>query len=83
MNQDEAGRAWSEFCRALAAAGVPRERWEGPRQFGERAAAILSGHRAAILGVTDLYARLRYAANPPDPHELRRAVRALPDLSRN
>lgn len=80
--QDEAGSAWSEFCRALAAAGVPREPWEGPLHFGERAATTFDEHRAAILSVADLYARVRYAATPPSPRELLAAVRALPDLRR-
>jgi transglutaminase-like putative cysteine protease len=80
LRQDEAGSAWSEFCRALASAGVPREPWEGPLHFGERAAAIFADHRAAILTVADLYARVRYAAAPPDSQELVAAVRAVPEL---
>ena len=59
MPQDEAGRAWSEFCRALAAAGVPRARWEGPLDFGARAATSFEEHRATILSVAELYARVR------------------------
>jgi hypothetical protein len=78
--RDDASGAWADFCRKLAAAGVPRMPWEGPLHFGERAASVLENHRAAILGVADLYARLRYAATPPHPRELRLAVRALPDL---
>jgi hypothetical protein len=78
--RDDASGAWADFCRKLAAAGVPRMPWEGPLHFGERAAGVLENHRAAILGVADLYARLRYAATPPHPRELRLAVRALPDL---
>lgn len=80
LPQDEAGGAWSDFCRALAAAGVAREPWEGPLHFGQRAATTFSEHRAAILNVADLYARARYAAQPPRSHELTAAVRALPDL---
>lgn len=80
--QDEAGRAWSEFCRLLAAGGVPREPWEGPTHFGQRAADIFLQHRAAILQVADLYARARYAADPPPARELLAAVRALPELRR-
>ena len=82
VRQDEAGGAWSEFCRTLAAAGVPREPWEGPLQFGERAAAAFDGHRTAIMAIADLYARARYAAAPPSAGELTAAVRAMPDLGR-
>jgi hypothetical protein len=83
LRLDEAGAAWSEFCRLLAAAGVPREPWEGPLRFGERAAAIFREQRSAILRVADLYARLRYAAAPPNARELRDAVRAVPPLQRS
>ena len=82
VRPDAAGGAWAEFCRTLATAGVARERWEGPLQFGARAAGIFTEHRTAILGVAELYARARYAAEPPSPRELIAAVRALPDLRR-
>ncbi len=75
--RDEAGRAWAEFCRRLAAAGVRREPWEGPRHFGDRAAAQLAPSRDGILRVTDLYSRIRYSPAPPAPRELLDAVRGL------
>ena len=78
---DEAGRAYARFCRALAAAGLPREPCEGPHRFGERAAARFAAHAAAIREITALYARLRYAPTAPPAAELIRAVRGLPDLS--
>ncbi len=80
VRQDEVSGAWSEFCRALAAAGVPREPSEGPLRFGQRAAARFSDQREAILRVADLYARVRYAAEPPPARELLHAVRGLPAL---
>ena len=75
-----AGGAWAEFCRPFAAAGVRREPWEGPIRFGERAARRFPEHRAAIIRVTDLYARVRYSAEPPPARELVAAVRAMPRL---
>jgi transglutaminase-like putative cysteine protease len=80
LAQDEAGQVWSEFCRALALAGVAREPWEGPLRFGERAAEKFSENREGILHVAGLYARLRYAAQPPGIDEFSAAVRALPEL---
>ncbi len=80
--QDEAGGAWAEFCGALAVAGVERHPSEGPMRFGQRAAAQLAEHRAAILRVADLYTRLRYSAAPPHPHELSDAVREVRVLRR-
>jgi len=75
--RDEAGQVWVEFCDRLAAAGVRREPWEGPQQFGHRAAARLESARDGILRVTDLYSRIRYSPAPPPPHELRDALRRL------
>ena len=79
---DETGRAYARFCRALATAGLPREPWEGPQHFGERAATRFTAQAAAIREITALYARLRYAPTPPPAVELFRAVRALPRLER-
>ncbi|MGB8167487.1 MAG: transglutaminase domain-containing protein, partial [Chthoniobacteraceae bacterium] len=78
--REAASGAWSDFCRTLAAAGVTRERWEGPLHFGKRAAAVLAEHSTAIMNVADLYARFRYSPAPPSARELIAAVRALPDL---
>jgi transglutaminase-like putative cysteine protease len=75
--RDEAGGSWDEFCARLAAAGITREPWEGPRDFGRRAADRLGSSRAAILRIADLYTRIRYAPAPPPARELRRAVREL------
>lgn len=77
---DEAGRSWTQFCTTLAAAGLRREPWEGPLRFGERAAAEFTAQRDAILRVARLYARLRYAPEPPPVEELCEAVRALPKI---
>ena len=77
---DETARAYARFCRALAAAGLPREPWEGPARYGERAAARFAGHAEIIRQITALYTRLRYAPDAPPPAVFLRAVRALPPL---
>lgn len=79
---DPAARAYARFCRALAAAGLPREPSEGPHRFGERAAAHFATHAAAIREITALYTRLRYAPAAPPAADFLRAVRALPRLER-
>jgi transglutaminase-like putative cysteine protease len=77
---DPASRAWSEFCRRLARAGVPRLPAEGPIAFGERAASSFGVQGDAIRSIAQLYAEVRYAAAAPDSQLLLRAVRKLPEL---
>ena len=77
---DAVSRSYARFCGSLAAAGLPREPWEGPLHFGERAAAHFATHAAAIREIAALYTRLRYAPAPPPPAAFLRAVRALPRL---
>ena len=77
---DETARAYARFCHALAAAGLPREPWEGPARYGERAASRFDRHAAAIREITALYTHLRYAPAAPPPAAFLRAVRALPRL---
>ncbi len=81
--RDAAGRAYATFCRRLAAAGLPREPWEGPHHFGTRAAVRFPRHADTILAITTLYTALRYASAPPSPTTLQRALRALPRLDRS
>ncbi len=77
---DAVARAYARFCRALAAAGLPRAPCEGPASYGERAAARFARDAAAIREITALYTRLRYAPTAPPPAAFLRAVRALPRL---
>ena len=77
---DEAARAYARFCRALAAAGLPREPCEGPARYGERAAACFAPQAAAIREITALYTRLRYAPGAPPAAAFLQAVRTLPPL---
>ena len=67
VRPDPVQQSWLAFCRKLAAAGVPREPHEGPRDFVERAAARFPGAAAAIVAVGERYIALRYGATRPDP----------------
>ena len=78
---DPAGRAYARFCRVLADSGCPREPWEGPHHFGERAARSFAAHAAAIREITALYSDLRYSPAPPPTEKFLRAVRRLSRLS--
>ena len=59
---DRLDRAWSDFCRKLAKRGVPRQPWEGPVDYGLRAAGAFPGQAAVLLDIASGYARLRYGA---------------------
>ena len=76
---DPVQRAWSVFCRKLAARGVSREPYEGPRDYSARAARALPASRRAILRIAGLYIGLRYGANAnrPGTARLQRLVRQL------
>jgi transglutaminase-like putative cysteine protease len=76
---DPAWVLWQTFTRKLAKRGVARADNEGPRALATRAAALLPDHARSIHAIADLYARLRYEANPgpEDLSSLKRAVRDL------
>ena len=79
---DQIGRWYARFCRAAEAGGVRRETWEGPKDFGDRAAARFPGQAAGIREITSLYIQFRYAAKTPLLGDLIKAVRSLPKLER-
>ena len=79
---DAVSRSYARFCTTLAAAGLPREPWEGPLGFGERAATHFAHHAKAIREITALYTRCRYAPAPPPAAAFLHAVRALPRVDR-
>ena len=56
--------AWRRFTRKLAKRGVRCDAWEGPVEFGERAATQLPALAAPIRDIANRYARLRYGRNP-------------------
>lgn len=71
---------WQRLCRHCAAAGCPRQEWEGPQDFAARAAAAWPARAAAIGAAADAYIACRYAV-PADPaaalRRLRDAVREV------
>ena len=77
--QDPLDRAWSIFCRKLAKRGVPRQPWEGPIDYGTRAADAFPRQAATLLSITSSYARLRYGAliESAAVHELAQRIRRL------
>jgi transglutaminase-like putative cysteine protease len=75
-------RDYQRFCRTLAAAGVPREPWEGPQHFSDRAARAFPQHATAIREAATLYIAARYARKSAASSSFRRAVRTLPRLAR-
>jgi len=77
---DPVGRWYARFCQAAEAGGVRRESWEGPKDFGDRAAASFPAQAAEIREITSFYVQFRYAAKPPLLGDFVKAVRALPKL---
>lgn len=74
---DPVVRQFGAFCNRLARLGVSREPWEGPLDYGERAARALPALAQDIRHVAMLYARARYAADGTAARQLRDAVRRL------
>jgi transglutaminase-like putative cysteine protease len=63
--RDPVERAWKAFCRRLGRAGAPRQAYEGPLDYGRRAAARLQGGQAqAVEVIAGTYAGLRYGPKP-------------------
>jgi transglutaminase-like putative cysteine protease len=69
--------AWRAWCAKLARAGVPRAAQEGPRDFGERAAAALPEHAETIRAFTADFVALRYAADDATSPRARAFVRGV------
>jgi transglutaminase-like putative cysteine protease len=57
--------AYLQFERKLARAGVQRQPYEGPLDFGRRVAAQWPAQAALIHAITRTYARLRYGKDAP------------------
>ena len=68
--RDALERSWQRCCQRLARAGLQREPWEGPIDFGVRAARAFPSDAALINHITRRYARLRYGS-PPQPDDIR------------
>jgi len=74
--------AYARLCRALAAAGLAREPWEGPQAYAARAAAAFSAQAQFIEHATTLYIAQHYSAAPPPPREFLHLMRRIPALRR-
>ena len=59
-SHDPVRRAYLDFCRKLARAGVVRAASEGAAAFEERSAALLPQSAVPIHDISNLYIRLRY-----------------------
>ena len=77
VRPDPVQQAWLAFCRKLAAAGLPREPHEGPRDFTRRAAEGFPHAAATIRSVGERYISLYYGAARQDAElaTLRKQVR--------
>jgi transglutaminase-like putative cysteine protease len=78
---DPLQRAYARLCRKLAAAGLARRPAEGPLDFAARVGAARPDLAAALSGLCERYAQLRYGAPPAGAAEARatfiRAVRVF------
>ena len=61
---DRVKTLYERFCRKAAVAGVPREPWEGPSHFSDRAARALPNESKRIREILHLYISFRYSAKP-------------------
>ncbi|MGD9387406.1 MAG: DUF3488 and transglutaminase-like domain-containing protein [Gammaproteobacteria bacterium] len=64
--EPEVARLYREFCRRMAAAGIPREPQEGPRDYAARVARDRPAEGPAAERITRLYLALRYEARSGD-----------------
>lgn len=74
---DAAAAAFARFERKARRAGVARRPGEGPRDYGERVAAVFPDQAGAIRAVVASYIRLRYTALPHHGDELKRLRRRI------
>jgi transglutaminase-like putative cysteine protease len=72
-------RAYDRLCRKLAAAGVPRNAYEGAEAYGARVAQLRPDLAAAVTALCRRYTRLRYGAGRQsvNPQRFIAAVRAF------
>lgn len=70
-------RWYRRFCQKLARAGVPREPWEGPIAYTQRAATAAPLHAEAILQAGLLFAAARYGRSGAGAGEFAAAVKRL------
>ncbi len=63
-SRDKLQASYAKFCRKLADAGVNQQSFEGPLDFGRRAAGLLPAQGPVIRHITNRYAVLRYGRTP-------------------
>jgi transglutaminase-like putative cysteine protease len=70
---------YEQFCRRAATLGAPREPWEGPIEFAQRAALIIPSQSESIQRIVNLYTQLRYSASSgKDSHaQLAQAIKGF------
>ncbi|HWK28967.1 MAG TPA: DUF4129 domain-containing protein [Solirubrobacter sp.] len=68
--------AYARGERELAAAGLPRDRAEGPREYAVRARRAPAVDPGAVTTLTALYERARYSPHPISPAMAATAARA-------
>jgi len=66
---------WQKYLKRLKQAGIQARPSQGAQELAMAAAVELPEQAENILRISDLYNRLRYAAEPPPLQELRKAVR--------
>jgi hypothetical protein len=61
---DRVKTLYEYFCRKTARLGVPRDPYEGPLDFAQRAAHSLPNESTSIRQIAYTYISLRYAPQP-------------------
>lgn len=70
-------KAYRQFCKRLASAGISRESGETPEQFAARVSAAMPTLSDEVADITAMYTKLSYAPVGADPDGLRRLRRAI------
>jgi hypothetical protein len=79
---DRARLLWDSLGRHLAHAGLPRQPWEGPLDYGARASARWPEFAVAFRAIAESYAALRYGRAPGAGKEQEDRAAALARLAR-
>jgi protein-glutamine gamma-glutamyltransferase len=74
---DPLDRAWQGFCKTLARRSLPRQPWEGPVAYAQRAAHAFPAQAERIHAIGTWYAQLRYGQNAVDKPTIRQFEQAI------
>ncbi|MDR2874380.1 MAG: DUF3488 and transglutaminase-like domain-containing protein [Methylobacillus sp.] len=72
---DKLAMLWQRFRRKLAKRGIHAPPFEGPLDFGQRAARALPQQADIITRIAQTYARLRYGKTQDDERQLEKEIR--------